>query len=148
MDMSDRNSTDSGTAAATDALSSAAEQVRSSATGAYDAAKSATGYVGETASEYPVSVLLGTAAVAFFAGYLSSTRSGAKESDWQKRSRDWQRRATEVSDRVRSVAPSASEAANDASQYVARNVREYPFSGLLSAAAVAGLLGYFLQSRR
>jgi ElaB/YqjD/DUF883 family membrane-anchored ribosome-binding protein len=148
MDMSDRNSADSGTAAATDALSSAAEQVRSSATGAYDAAKSAAGYVGETTSEYPISVLLGTAAVAFLAGYLSSTRRGVKESDWQKRSRDWQRRANAVTDRVRSVAPSASGAASDASQYVARNVREYPFSGLFSAAAVAGLLGYFLQNRR
>ena len=46
-------SINNGTAAATDALSSAAEQVRARATGAYDAAKSAAGYVGETASEYP-----------------------------------------------------------------------------------------------
>jgi ElaB/YqjD/DUF883 family membrane-anchored ribosome-binding protein len=147
MDMSDRTSADSGPAS-TDALSSAAEQVWASATGAYDAAKSAAGYVGETASEYPISVLLGTAAVAFLTGYLSNARGGNKESDWQKRSRDWQRRAYEMSDRVRSAAPSASEAANEAHQYVTRNVREYPFSSLLSAAVVVGLLGYFLQNRR
>ena len=96
--MSDGTSVDNGTAAATDALSSAAEQVRASATGAYDAAKSAAGYVGETASEYPISALLGATVVAFLAGYLSNTRSGARESDWQKRSRDWQRRAYKMSD--------------------------------------------------
>ena len=146
--MSDGTSVDNGTAAAADALSSAAEQVRTSATGAYDAAKSAAGYVGETASEYPISVLLGATVVAFLAGYLTNTRSGPRESDWQKRSRDWQRRAYQMSDRVRSAAPSASEAASEARQYVRRNVQEHPFSGLLSAAAVVGLLGYFLQSRR
>jgi ElaB/YqjD/DUF883 family membrane-anchored ribosome-binding protein len=148
MVMSDGTSVDNGTAAAADALSSAAEQVRTSATGAYDAAKSAAGYVGETASEYPISVLLGATVVAFLAGYLTNTRSGPRESDWQKRSRDWQRRAYQMSDRVRSAAPSASEAASEARQYVRRNVQEHPFSGLLSAAAVVGLLGYFLQSRR
>ena len=142
--MSDETSVNDGTAAATDALSSAAEQVRASATGAYDAAKSAAGYVGETASEYPLSVLVGATVVAFLAGYLSNTRSGDRESDWQRRSRDWQRRASEFSDQVRSAAPSASEAR----QYVTRNVREHPLSGLLSAAAVVGILGYFLQGRR
>ena len=106
--MSDETSINDGTAAATDALSSAAEQVRASATGAYDAAKSAAGYVGETASEYPLSVLVGATVVAFLAGYLSNTRSGDRESDWQRRSRDWQRRASEFSDQVRSAAPSAS----------------------------------------
>ena len=146
--MSDGTSVDNGAAAAADALSSAAEQVRSSATGAYDAAKSAAGYVGETASEYPISVLLGATVVAFLAGYLSNTRSGPRESDWQKRSRDWQRRAYKMTDSVRSAAPSASEAASEARQYVTRNVQEHPLSGLLSAAAVVGLLGYFLQSRR
>ena len=76
--MSDGTSVDNGTAAAADALSSAAEQVRTSATGAYDAAKSAAGYVGETASEYPISVLLGATVVAFLAGYLTNTRSGPR----------------------------------------------------------------------
>ena len=146
--MSGGTSVDNSTAAATDAISSAADQVRARATGAYGAAKSAAGYVGETASEYPLSVLVGAIVVAFFAGYLSNTRSGDRESDWQRRSRDWQRRASEISDHVRSAAPSASEAASEARQYVTRNVREHPLSGLLSAAAVIGILGYFLQGRR
>ena len=146
--MSDGTSVDNSTAAATDAISSAADQVRARATGAYGAAKNAAGYVGETASEYPISVLRGATVVAFLAGYLSNTRGGDRESDWQRRSRDWQRRASEISDHMRSAAPSASEAASEARQYVTRNVREHPLSGLLSAAAVVGLLGYFLQSRR
>ena len=146
--MSDETSINNSTAAAKDALSSAAEQVRARATGAYDAAKSAAGYVGETASEYPLSALLGATVVAFLAGYLINARSGDRESDWQRRSRDWQRRASEMSDQVRSAAPSASAAASEARQYVTRNVREHPLSGLISAAAVVGILGYFLQGRR
>ena len=129
--MSDRTWADTGIAAATDAVASAAEQVRASAPGAYDASKRAASYVGETASEHPVSVLLGTAAVAFIAGYLSNARSGNDTGDGQKRSRDWQKRAYEMSDRVRSEAPRASAAANKASQYVSRNTGESPISGFL-----------------
>ena len=142
--MSDRTGADTGTATATDAVASAAEQVRTSASGAYDASKKAASYVGETASEYPVSTLLGTAAVAFLAGYLSNTLGGDNSGDWQKRSRDWQKRAHEMSDRMRSEAPSASEAA----QCVTRNARENPMSGFLGAAAVVCVLGYFLRNRR
>jgi ElaB/YqjD/DUF883 family membrane-anchored ribosome-binding protein len=146
--MSDRTSADNLTATATDAVASAAEQVRATAPGAYEAGKKAASYVGETAAEYPASVLLGTAVIAFLGGYLSNTRSGDSAGDWQKRARDWQKRGYELSDRVRSEVPGASEAAAKTAQYVTRNVRENPYSGLLGAAAVVGILGYFLQNRR
>ena len=54
----------------------------------------------------------------------------------------------EMSDRVRSAAPGVSDAATNAGEYVTRNVRENPISGLLIAAAAAGVIGYLLQNRR
>jgi len=140
--MSDRAWADTRTASATDAVASAAEKVRESAPGAYDAAKNAANYVGETATEHLVSMLLGTASFAFLVGYLSNRRSGYDEGDWQKRSRDWRRYAGEMSDRARSAAPSASEAADE----VRRAAGNHPVSSLLGVGAVVCLLGYLLQN--
>jgi hypothetical protein len=66
--------------------------------------------------------------VAFLAGYVSNAR-GAEEGS--RSGRVIGRDEHTMSDRVRSAAPSAWEAANEAGQYVTRNAREYPFSGLL-----------------
>ena len=144
--MSDRGWADTRTASATDAVASAAEKVRESAPGAYDAAKNAANYVGETATEHLVSMLLGTASFAFLVGYLSNRRSGYDEGDWQKRSRDWRRYAGEMSDRARSAIPSASEA-DEVRQYVTQTAGNHPVSSLLGVGAVVCLLGYLLQSR-
>ena len=54
-----------------DAAAAAAEKVRESAPGAYDASAKAARYVGDTASEYPAFVLIGTAALAFLGGLLT-----------------------------------------------------------------------------
>jgi ElaB/YqjD/DUF883 family membrane-anchored ribosome-binding protein len=123
---------------------------RAAASGAQDAATKAAHYVTETTSEHPASVLigaLGTAALAFLIGYVSNNRSGQNRDDWRKQRRDWQKRGAEISDRVRSAAPSVSEAATNAGEYVTRNVRDYPVLGLLSAAAVGCILGYSLRNR-
>lgn len=63
--MSDKPSPDtdtggSGFQAAKDAVASAAEQVRASAPGAYDAGAKAARYVGEATADHPVSALLVT----------------------------------------------------------------------------------------
>ena len=67
--MSDKPSDDAGTGgafqAAKDAVASAAEQVRASAPGAYDASAKAARYVGEATADHPLPVLLVTAALAF-----------------------------------------------------------------------------------
>ena len=93
--MSDRTGADTGTATATDAVASAAEQVRASASGAYDASKKAASYVGEmsdrvrsetpsaseaaqyvtrNARENPMSGFLGAAAVVCVLGYFLRNR--------------------------------------------------------------------------
>jgi len=48
---------------------------------------------------------------------------------------------------VRSAAPTVSQAATDAGEYVAQNVRENPLTGVLIAGSVFGLLGYLLGNR-
>ena len=148
--MSDRTSADTSTVksaigSAKDAAAAAAEKVRESAPGAYDASAKAARYLGDTASEYPTFVLIGTAAIAFLSGLL--TGRGDSGADWQKQS-NWQKRGHEMSDRVRSAAPGVSDAATNAGEYVTRNVRENPISGLLIAAAAAGVIGYLLKNRR
>lgn len=139
--MADKGSSDTSTVqgayrTAKDAVSSAAEQIRATAPDAYDTGARAARYVGNTASEHPISLMLATAALAYLAGYVSNTGSG--QSSWQKR-------GSAMSDRVRSAAPSVSDAASNAGDYVTRNVREYPLSGILSAAAVGCALTYFLK---
>ena len=69
-DSSDRGSSFQ---AARDAVASAAEQVRASAPGAYDAGAKAARYVGGATADHPLPVLIVTAAVAFIAGYASHT---------------------------------------------------------------------------
>ena len=142
--MSDRTGADTGTATATDAVASAAEQVRASASGAYDASKKAASYVGETAAEYPVSTLLGTAAVAFLAGYLSNTLAeiiAVTGRIGRAAGRSALTKSAIVCARRLLVRPRPT-------QYVTRNARENPISGLLGAAAVVCVLGYFLRNRR
>ena len=125
--------------ATTDAAASVADKVRESAPGAYDAAKNAASYVGETATEHPVSVLLGTAVFAFLVGYLSNFGRGD--------SRSWRGYADEMSNRARSAAPSASESADDVRQRISRTTSKHPVSSLLGVGAAVCLLGYLLQSR-
>ena len=131
----------------TDAAASVADKVRESAPGAYDAAKNAASYVGETATEHPVSVLLGTAVFAFLVGYLSNFGRGDDEDDRRKRLRSWRGYADEMSDRARSAAPSASEAVDDVRQRVSRTTSNHPVSSLLGVGAAVCLLGYLLRSR-
>jgi hypothetical protein len=150
--MSDRTSADTSTiktaiGSAKDAAASAAEKVRESAPGAYDASAKTARYIGETASEHPAFVLIGTAALAFLSGFLSNTGRGDNRAGWQKQS-NWRKRGHEMGDRVRSAAPGVSDVAADAGEYVTRNVRESPISGLLIAAAAAGVIGYLLKNRR
>jgi ElaB/YqjD/DUF883 family membrane-anchored ribosome-binding protein len=145
--VSDKPSTDSdagGSAfqAAKDAVASAAEQVRASAPGAYDASANAARYVGEATSEHPLAVLLGTAALAFLVGYVSHTQ-GKK----QNQIGNWQKRGYELSQRARAAAPAVSQAASDAGEYVVGNVREHPVPGMVVAGAVVGMLGYLLFKR-
>jgi len=142
--MSDRAWADTREAT-TDAVASAAEKVRASAPDAYEAAKKAASYVGETATEHPVSVLLGTAAFAFLVGYLSNFGRGDDEGDWRKRSRSWRKYADEMSDRARSAAPSASEA-DQVRQRVTQTAGSHPVSSLLGVGAAVCLLGYLLRS--
>jgi ElaB/YqjD/DUF883 family membrane-anchored ribosome-binding protein len=133
--------------AAKEAIGSAAEQVRATAPGAYDAGAKAARYVGETASEHPF-FLGATAVIAFLGGLLSATvNRDNRRRDLQEQARNWRDRGYEISDRVRSAAPDVSKAAGDAGKYVSQSVRENPVSGLLIAAAVGGVLGYLLQNR-
>jgi ElaB/YqjD/DUF883 family membrane-anchored ribosome-binding protein len=132
--------------AAKEAIGSAAETVRATAPGTYDAGAKAARYVGETASQHPFPVLVGTAAVAFLSGWLSATATGDRRG-WQKETRNWRQRGYEMSDRVRSAAPGVSKAADNAGEYVSQTVRENPLSGLLIAAAVGGVLSYLFQNR-
>ena len=112
----------SGFQAAKDAVASAAEQVRASAPGAYDAGAKAAHYVGEATADHPVS-------------------------GWRNQTGDWQKRGYELSERARTAAPAVSQAAADAGQYVAQNVREHPLPGAVIAGAVVCMLGYLLYRR-
>jgi ElaB/YqjD/DUF883 family membrane-anchored ribosome-binding protein len=133
--------------AAKEAIGSAAEKVRATAPGTYDAGAKAARYVGETASQHPFPVLLGTAAVAFLSGWLIATTSTDDRRGWQKEARNWRDRGYEMSNRARSAAPGVSKAADNAGEYVSQTVRENPLSGLLIAAAVGGVLSYLFQNR-
>jgi ElaB/YqjD/DUF883 family membrane-anchored ribosome-binding protein len=137
----------SGFQAAKDAVASAAEQVRASAPGAYDAGAKAARYVGEATADHPVSALLVTAALAFLAGYASHTRRQNNQWDWRNQAGDWQKRGYELSERARTAALAVSQAAADAGQYVAQNVREHPIPGAVIAGAVVCMLGYLLCRR-
>ena len=142
--MSDKPSADTGAGgsafqAAKEAVASAADQVRASAPGAYDA-------VGEATADHPVPVLLVTAALAFLAGYASHTRGVDDRSSWRNQAGDWQKRGYELSERARAAAPAVSEAAADAGQYVAQNVRQHPIPGAIVAGAVVCMLGYYFPS--
>ena len=145
--VSDNPSADSGGAfqATKDAVASAAEQVGASASGAYDASAKAARYVGGATAEHPLPVLLVTAALTFLAGYSSHTRGRDDRWDSRKQISDWQKRGYELSERARAAAPAVSQAAADAGQYVAQNVRQHPIPGAIVAGAVVCLLGYLLS---
>ena len=150
--VSDKSSADTGAGesafqAAKDAVASAAEQVRASAPGAYDASTKAARYVGEATADHPLPVLLVTAALAFLAGYASHSRGKDDRWDWRNQTGDWQKRGYELSERARAAAPVVSQAAADAGQYVAKNVREHPIPGAMIAGAVICILGYLLSGR-
>ena len=143
--MSDKPSDDAGTEggafqAAKDAVASAAEQVRASAPGAYDASAKAARYVGEATADHPLPVLLVTAALAFLAGYASHTRREDDRRSWRN-----QKRGYELGERARAAAPAVSQGATNAGQYVAQNVREHPIPGAIIAGAVVCMLGYLLS---
>lgn len=132
--------------AAKEAIGSAAEQVRATAPGTYDASVKAAHYVGETVSEHPL--LVGIAVIAFLGGLLSAAvNRDHRRPDWREQARNWRDRGSEMGDQVRSVAPDVSKAAGDAGKYVSQSVRENPMSGLLIAAAVGGVVGYLLRTR-
>ena len=148
--MSDKPSDDAGTGggafqAAKDAVASAAEQVRASAPGAYDASAKAARYVGEATADHPLPVLLVTAALAFLAGYASHTRREDDRWSWRNQAADWQKRGYELGERARAAAPAVSQGATNAGQYVAQNVREHPIPGAIIAGAVVCMLGYLLS---
>ena len=150
--MSDNPSADTGTGAsafqaAKDAVASAAEQVRASAPGAYDASTKAARYVGEATADHPLPVLLLTAVLAFLAGYASHPRGEDDRRGWRNQTADWQKRGSELSERARAAAPAVSQAAADAGQYVAQNVREHPIPGGIVAGALICTLGYLLFRR-
>ena len=145
--MSDKPSDDAGAGggafqAAKDAVASAAEQVRASAPGAYDASAKAARYVGEATADHPLPVLLVTAALAFLAGYASHTRREDDRWSWRNQAGDWQKRGYELSERARAAAPAVSQGATNAGQYVAQNVREHPIPGAIIAGAVVCMLGF------
>ena len=150
--MSDTPSADSGDRgssfqAARDAVASAAEQVRASAPGAYDAGAKAARYVGGATADHPLPVLLVTAAVAFIAGYASHTREVDDRGGWRNQAGEWQKRGYELSERARAAAPAVSQAAAGAGQYVAENAREHPIPGAIIAGAFICALGYLLSRR-
>ena len=150
--MSDTSSTDSGAEgsafqAARDAVASAAEQIRASAPGAYDASAKAARYVGEATADHPLPVLLVTAVLAFLAGYASHTRGVDDRWDWRNQTGDWQKRGHELSERARAAAPAVSQAAADAGQYVAKNAREHPIPGAIIVGTFICALGYLLFGR-
>jgi len=146
--VSDNPSADSGGSAfqaAKDAVTSAAEHVGASATGAYDASAKAARYVGGATADHPVPVLLVTAALAFLAGYTSHSRGRSDRWDARSQISDWQKRGYELSDRAREAAPGVAQAAADAGQYISQNVRQHPIPGGIIAGAVVCLLGYLLS---
>jgi ElaB/YqjD/DUF883 family membrane-anchored ribosome-binding protein len=150
--VSDKPSADTGAGgsafqAAKDAVTSAAEQVRASAPGAYEASMKAGHYVGEAAADHPLTTLLVTATVAFLAGYASHTRGEDDRRGWRNRTGDWQKRGYELSERARAAAPAVSQAATDAGQYVAKNAREHPIPGAIIAGSIVCVLGYLLFRR-
>ena len=67
---------------------------------------------------------------------------------WKSQTADWQKRGSELSERARAAAPAVSQAAADAGQYVAKNVREHPVPGAIIGGAVMCILGFLLGSRR
>jgi hypothetical protein len=138
---------ENGFQAAKDAVASAAEKVRASAPGAYDAGAKAAHYVGEATAEHPISVLLVTAALAFLAGYASHTGREDDRRGWRTQTGDWQKRGYQLSERARTAAPAVSQATADAGQYVAQNAREHPIPGAVIAGAVICMLGYLLYRR-
>ena len=149
--MSDKKSDDTNEegllGSAKEAIGSAAEQVRATAPGTYDAGARAARYVGETASEHPF--LVGTAVIAFLGGLLSATvNRNSRRRDWQEQARNWRDRGYEMGERIGSAAPDVSKAGDDVGKYVTQSVRENPVSGLLIAAVVGGVLGYSLRNRR
>jgi ElaB/YqjD/DUF883 family membrane-anchored ribosome-binding protein len=154
--------------AAKDALGSAAEQARAAAPSAYGAAERGTQYVSGTVSEYPLTILLATAGVAYLLGWLSSS-SGDRGMNWQDRAKAVRQgarsmssslpeMATNASQRGRSATNYATRSAADASDYlrqtasgagdyVTQSVRDYPTSALVGVAAVGAVLGYLLRGR-
>jgi ElaB/YqjD/DUF883 family membrane-anchored ribosome-binding protein len=143
----DTNAGGSAFQAAKDAVASAAEQVRANAPGAYDASAKAARYVGETTADHPLPVLLVTAALAFLAGYASHPRGEGDRWGWRNQTGDWQKRGYELSERARAAAPAVSQAAADAGQYVAENVRQHPIPGAIIAGALGCALGSLLFRR-
>jgi hypothetical protein len=130
-----------------DAVASAAEHLRASAPGAYDASAKAARYVGEATADHPLPVLLVTAALAFLAGYASHPRGEGDRWGGRNQTGDWQKRGYELSERARAAAPAVSQAATDAGRYVAENIRQFPLPGGIIAGALGCALGYLLFRR-
>jgi len=136
--MTDTNS-QSAYQATKEAVGSAAEQVKSAAPAAYDAAARGTQYVTGTVSEHPIVTLLGTAGLVYLLGRLSLS---SRDDDWRSRAESMRQQlsTSRAGDYLRQNAGSAGD-------YVARGVRDYPTSTLIGVATVGAIVGYLLRGR-
>lgn len=82
---------------AREAVDSAAERIKAAGPAAYDAGAKAAQYVGSTASEYPLTTLLVTAALAYLAGVLTNSYRDGQQ--------NWQNSADAIGRQVWTAAP-------------------------------------------
>ena len=101
---------------AKDAVGSAAQQVRSAAPSAYDAAARGTQYVTGTVSEYPVVALLAAAGVVYFLGRLGRG-SGDDGSDWQGRAESLRQQLDALASRLPDTTSTARQRGRSATGY-------------------------------
>lgn len=124
-----------------DAVGSAAEQVRSAAPSAYDAAARSTEYVTGTVSEYPIVALLATAGLAYVLGRLGYS-SGDDGSEWQSRAESLRQQLSSLASNLPDTAGARQRALSvtDYATRTAADVSDYARQG----ASRAG--GYLRQN--
>ena len=106
-----------------DAVGSAAEQVKSAAPSAYDAATHGTQYVADTVSEHPVVALLAAAGLAYLLGQLR--RNPADEgADWQGRANSLQQQLRSLASRLPEKATSAKQQGRSAADYATQTAAD------------------------
>src|SRR3954454_12271015 len=99
-----------------DAVGSAAEQIRSAAPSAYDAAARGTQYVSGTVSEYPIVSLLAGAGLVYLLARLGRS-SGNDGSDWQSRAESLQQQLSALASSLPETATSARQQGRSATDY-------------------------------